>query len=514
MQLNLMEFSKILNSPDRFITDEMVPLIKSHGFREYDARWWYGFEGCDQPCEINLAGVQALGLALAHMMRLRGIDRSIVVGHDLRCYSQEVKSALIAGLLSGGAQIYDIGLALSPIAYFAQFALNVRSVAMVTASHNENGWTGVKIGCERPYTFGINDMAELRAIVFENRAQPASGGSYQFVDTMAARYAEALTRNHLLKRRLKVVVACGNGTAGMFAPQILREIGCEVIELDCTPDWTFPKYNPDPEAAPMQRAMVAAVLKTQADLALGFDGDGDRCGIVDNEGSVIFSDRIGLLLAREFSQNYPRAHFVVDVKSTGLFGNDAVLKANGATVEYWKTGHSYIKRRLGESGGLAGFEKSGHVFLAPPLGLGYDDGLATAIAVCKMLASHSTLSMAELHRQLPKTFATPTRGLKSCDSAKYIIIRQIEACLSALVQAGGMFAGQAVIDLLTINGVRITVADGTWGLIRASSNKPELVVVAESPVSSDQLNAMLAALNEVLQKFEAGKLPEHIEYIS
>ena len=508
MQSTAINMKQLLsNFTDESVTDDSV-LLSPQGFREYDARWWYGFSGSDRVPEINLAGLKAVGAGLAHLLRQRGNDRAIIVGHDLRSYSFEVKTALVKGLVSGGAHVCDIGLALSPMAYYAQFALNIQSVAMVTASHNENGWTGVKMGCERPYTFGPEDMAELKVVVLEKQAVPATGGQYNFVNNIEKLYASALIKGRFLKRRLKIVVVCGNGTAGLFAPQILRRIGCEVIEVDCTPNWNFPKYNPDPEAAPMQKAMTEAVQLFRADMAFGFDGDGDRCGVADHEGNIIYADRIGLLLAQAFSTQHRDAHFIVDVKSSGLFRTDPVLQANNATVDYWKTGHSYIKRRMGETHALAGFEKSGHVFLNQPLGLGYDDGLATAIAVCEMLAAHPDQTLASLNRQLPQSFATPTLNIPCCDQEKYRIISRIQSYFSELVSAGGVFAGQSIRELLTINGARVTVADGTWGLIRASSNKPDLVVVAESPVSLERRNAMLHAIHDVLARFEAGQLSD------
>lgn len=508
MQSTMINMKRLLpGCDDEFASDDLV-LISPQGFREYDARWWYGFSGSDRAPEINLAGIKAVGAGLAHMLRQRATDPAIIVGHDLRSYSFEVKTALVKGLVEGGAHVFDIGLALSPMAYYAQFAHNIQSVAMVTASHNENGWTGVKMGCQRPYTFTQEDMAALKAIVLHQQAVPVTGGQYNFVDNIEKLYASALTSGRFLKRRLKVVVVCGNGTAGLFAPQILRRIGCEVIEVDCAPNWSFPKYNPDPEAAPMQKVMADAVQIFHADLAFGFDGDGDRCGVADHEGNIIYADRVGLLLARAISKKYQGAHFIVDVKSSGLFSTDAVLKTNNATVDYWKTGHSYIKRRMGETHALAGFEKSGHVFLNQPLGLGYDDGLATAIAVCEMLAANPDQTLASLNRQLPEVFATPTLNISCCDKEKYGIIERIQNYFSDLLRAGEMFAGQSITELLTINGARVTVADGTWGLIRASSNKPDLVVVAESPVSFERRNSMLNAMNDVLTGAGAGKIPD------
>src|SRR5262245_2683441 len=204
---------------------ERLPLVKPTGFREYDARWLF-------PQDINLMGLNAIGLGIATLAGQRGRPKRFVVGHDYRSYSASVKQALINGLLAGGAEVHDIGLALSPMAYFAQFALDVEGVAMVTASHNDNGWTGIKMGMNRPLTFGPEEMTALKDIVLAGAGQPATGGSYRFVPDIAERYIAALTKRPKLKRRLKVVCACGNGTAGAFAPQVLEAIGCEVVPLD------------------------------------------------------------------------------------------------------------------------------------------------------------------------------------------------------------------------------------------------------------------------------------------
>ncbi len=201
--------------------------------------------------------------------------------------------------------------------------------------------------------------------------------------------------------KLKVVVACGNGTAGAFAPEILSRLGAEVVPLHTKLDHSFPNYNPNPEDMHMLHDIAAAVLSNGADVGLGFDGDGDRCGVVDNEGHEIFADKIGLMLARDLSTLYRDARFVVDVKSTCLFEHDQVLAGNGASTDYFKTGHSYIKRRVQELSALAGFEKSGHFFFNAPVGRGYDDGMVTAIAVLDMLSRNPGRSMADLYRHCP-----------------------------------------------------------------------------------------------------------------
>jgi phosphomannomutase / phosphoglucomutase len=479
---------------------ETRALVKPTGFREYDARWWFGHPESDKAPELNLLGVQALGMGLGTLIGRLGTGPRIVVGHDFRGYSLGIKLALAQGLMAAGAEVLDIGLALSPMAYFAQFALDAPSVAMVTASHNENGWTGVKMGCERPLTFGPDEMGQLRDIVLSGDFDLPGGGRYEAVTDFRERYIDDLVGGAKIGRKLKVVAACGNGTAGAFAPETLERIGCEVIPLDTELDFNFPNYNPNPEDMEMLHAIRDKVLETGADAGLGFDGDGDRCGVVDNEGNEIFADKVGVMLARDISAQQKDAVFVVDVKSTGLFMTDPVLQQNGARTDYWKTGHSYIKRRVAELDAIAGFEKSGHFFFNPPIGRGYDDGLVTAIAICRMLDRNPDSSMADLYRALPLTFGSPTMSPHCGDEVKYDVVNRVVSRFTAMKEAGELIAGHPIVDLVTVNGIRIVSDDGTWGLVRASSNKPELVVVVESPVSEDRKLAMFRAVDAVLRE--------------
>ena len=402
--------------------------------------------------------------------------------------------------MSAGVKVHDIGLALSPMAYFAQFDLDVPAVAMVTASHNDNGWTGVKMGAQRPVTFGPDEMGRLRDIVLGGRFSYVDGGSYHYVEDFRSRYIADLTNRPKIKRKLKVVAACGNGTAGAFAPEVLERLGCEVIPLDVELDHSFPHYNPNPEDLEMLHAMARKVRETGADVGLGFDGDGDRCGVVDNEGEEIFADKIGVMLARDLSKLYPGATFVVDVKSTGLFATDPELIARNVKADYWKTGHSYIKRRVTDLKALAGFEKSGHFFFNQPVGRGYDDGVLTAIHVIEMLDRNPDRSMADLYRALPKTWGSPTMSPHCDDEVKYGIVDQVVKRFEAMQAKGESFTGQPIRDLVTVNGVRVTTQDGTWGLVRASSNKPELVVVVESPVSEARMREMFKAVDAILRE--------------
>ena len=468
------------------------PMIVPTGFREYDARWKY-------PDEINLPGITALGLGLGTQMRARGIEPVIAVGNDYRDYSLSIKNALILGLMQAGIHVKDIGPALSPMAYFAQFHLDAPAVAMVTASHNPNGWTGVKMGFERPLTHGPDEMAELRDIVLEGRGAPHAGGGYEFVDGVREAYLDDLAGDFRMSRKLRVVCATGNGTASAFAPDLFERIGVEVIASHNTLDYTFPHYNPNPEAMEMLHDMAAKVRATGADFALGFDGDGDRCGVVDDEGEEIFADKVGVIMARDLSRLYPGSTFVADVKSTGLFASDPELIRNGAKADYWKTGHSHMKRRVKELNALAGFEKSGHYFLAEPVGRGYDCGLRVAVEICKLMDRNPTMSMSDLRRALPMTWATPTMSPHCPDTEKYAVLERIVAKLVAMQEAGETVAGRSIREVVTVNGARVILDNGAWGLVRASSNTPNLVVVCESAESEAEMRAIFADIDAVIR---------------
>jgi len=483
---------------------ETEPLITANGFREYDARWLFGKE-------INLLGVDALGLGLGTYFQEIGIPLKVVTGHDYRSYSLSIKQALILGLVRAGCEVVDIGLATTPMSYFAQFELDIPAVAMVTASHNENGWTGVKMGAQRPLTFGPDEMTRLKTIVLEGEGRPRPGGSYSRVPDFPSRYLDAVTKGHRLSRPIKVIAACGNGTSSIVAPEALRRIGAEMIPMDTELDYTFPKYNPNPEDLEMLHAMADAVRAQGADICLGFDGDGDRCGVVDDKGREIFADKIGVLVARDLSSRNPHAKFVVDVKSTGLFETDPVLKNNGAVTDYWKTGHSYIKRRTAELGALAGFEKSGHYFFNPPIAHGYDDGVVAAIIILEMLDRAGGQEMSALVDGLPKTWGSPTMAPFCPDDKKYAVVEALTKEFEAAQARGEKLLGQKIVRLITVNGVRVVLEDGTWGLVRASSNKPSLVVVVESPTSEANMRAIFREIDARLAKHpEVGEYDQRI----
>ncbi len=478
--------------------------IDPFGFREYDARWLY-------PDNINLEGVTNLGKGLGTQVinHTNKNNPRIIVGHDYRSYSEEIKSALKKGLISTGCYVEDVGLALSPMVYFAQFNLESDAVAMVTASHNENGWTGVKMGIKKGLTHAPEEMKELKDITLNNKFIEGEGNEKE-INNFQSIYKNDLINKNKIKKKIKAVVACGNGTAGIFAPDILRGIGCEVIELDCNLDYTFPKYNPNPEDLEMLHAISKSVKKNNADIGFGFDGDGDRVGVIDNDGNEIFSDKIGLLIARNLSSNHKGSKFVVDVKSTGLYSTDEVLKNNSCKTLYWKTGHSHIKRKVNNEKALAGFEKSGHFFFNQPLGYGYDDGINSAIQVCHLLDNNHK-KMSEIISELPNTFQSPTMAPFCEDNEKYQVVDKIIKQIEDLKSNNVQIDNQEIEDILTVNGIRFSFKDGSWGLIRASSNKPSLVVVTESPTSDERKKKIFDFIDDLLQK--TGKIGEYDQKI-
>ena len=478
--------------------------IDPFGFREYDARWIY-------EKDINKLGIENLGKGLGTQIikHTKKNNPRVIVGHDYRSYSEEIKTFLKKGLISTGCNVEDIGLSLSPTVYFAQFNLNADAVAMVTASHNENGWTGVKMGIQKGLTHAPEEMKELKEITLNSKFIEGDGNEKK-IENFQKIYIQDLIQKNKIKKKIKAVVACGNGTAGIFAPEILRGIGCEVVELDCNLDFTFPKYNPNPEDLKMLHAISKAVKENNADIGFGFDGDGDRVGVIDNKSNEIFSDKIGLLIARNLSSKHKGSKFVVDVKSTGLYAKDKILLENNCETIYWKTGHSHIKRKVHTEKALAGFEKSGHFFFNQPLGYGYDDGINSAIQICHLL-NNKNKKMNEIFNELPNTYQSPTMAPFCKDDEKYQVVENLIKKIEKIKSDNIKIDDQVIIEVLTVNGIRFSFEDGSWGLIRASSNKPSLVIVTESPTSNQRKKNIFNFIDNLLQK--TGKIGKYDQKI-
>jgi phosphomannomutase/phosphoglucomutase len=354
------------------------------------------------------------------------------------------------------------------------------------------------MGIKKGLTHAPEEMKELKDITLKEDFIKGNGDEKEIKNFIEI-YKKDLIDKNRINKKIKAVVACGNGTAGIFAPDILRGIGCEVIELDCDLDWSFPKYNPNPEDLEMLHEIAKAVKINDADIGFGFDGDGDRVGVIDNNGNEIFSDKIGLLIARNLSAAHQGSKFIVDVKSTGLYTNDEILNKNRCKTIYWKTGHSHIKRKVHNEKALAGFEKSGHFFFNQPLGYGYDDGINSAIQVCHLLDSQNK-KMSEIINNLPTTYQSPTMAPFCKDEEKYSVVEEVVKKIEKIKNEKMKIDGQEIKEILTVNGVRFTFDDGSWGLIRASSNKPSLVVVTESPKSDERKKKIFDFIDDLLQK--------------
>ena len=468
------------------------PFLHRTGFREYDARWFIDRD-------VNYRGLTHVGHSFGTLLRrMDPSHRQVVLAWDYRAYSQHCARAVGLGLIASGLEVVDIGLATSPMAYFAQHHLDIPALAMVTASHNENGWTGIKMGYDFSRTLRPKEMTALREIALGETLETQPGGGYRIVEGLKDAYLADACAGVQLKRPAKVVVATGNGTAGHFAPDALRALGCEVIPLHTDLDWDFPNGNPNPESEAFMSALINAVAAHSADLGVGLDGDGDRLGVVDGRGRLIYSDKIGLLLGRWIVEQVEDPLFVVDVKCTSLLDDPEVIPAR---IHWEKTGHSYIKSAVHETGANAGFERSGHFFFAPPFGRSYDDGLLSAIRLLQML-DDAEAPLAELYDQLPTTYQSPNFQPHVADDRKYGVVAEATSALQGLVQSGGSLAGSRVSRVRTINGARAECEDGSWLLIRASSNRPSLVVMAESRADAAQTQALIDAARALLADIE------------
>ena len=467
------------------------PLLTEYGFREYDARWVIepiaGRDGSGSQVELNYRGLTLLGNALGSFLAQpeNGGHTKIVVGHDFRRYAENAKNALTIGLLASGLDVHDCGMCLTPSLYAAQYFYEVPACAMLTGSHNPNGWTGVKMGYDYSKTFGPDRMAAFKALAqgFGNEMRPAqTAGRYAQIHDATERYLQDLFESWSPRLsgadRLRVAVETGNGTGGAFLPELLDRLGFDVVRGHVGLDWEFPHFNPNPEAMPFLRAVQELVTSNGCDVGVCLDGDGDRVGVIDDRGRVVFSDRMGLAIAKRMERDRGAGRFVADVKSTSLFVSELESE-----LVWAKTGHSYVKAAVAESEAIAGFERSGHFFFREPYGRGYDDGPAAALAVlwlaCEARADGRKLS--DVMDELPPSHQSPNRQPKVPEAKKYEIEAEIAKRLLAAIERDGGFAGKKLEGPpMKINGIRLHFEDRSWLLVRASSNTPNLVVIAES----------------------------------
>lgn len=431
-------------------------------FRSYDIR------GRVSEQEFDEKTTEAIGRGFGGMLRERGIT-SCVSGYDNRAYSRGLAAGAMRGLAATGIRVQDIGMVTVPVAYWAQYHLQTKGVCMGTASHNPNGWFGLKLGYDYSSTLVRSDILDLYHRI-EREEFPVGVGSVEVVPGMVEAYQRDVVSRATLHRPLRVVVNAGNGIAGPVNVPALEQFGVRVIGQYIDSDPTFPHHEPNPSLVTFQQALAAKVLETKADLGIGFDADGDRLGIVDNLGRPMFADKVLILLARSALAKEPGAKIVFDVKCSQALIDD--IRAHGGVPVMWITGHSFIKAKSQEVDAALGGERSGHIFIRRGY-YGYDDALAAALKFLEYVSSE-TKTVAELHDEV-SGYVTSREIKASC--ADRVKGRVMEELVEAFKKEFGRD------KVITIDGARVDFGDG-WGLVRASANLPELVLIFEARTTS------------------------------
>lgn len=463
-----------------------------HVFRAYDVR------GIAIPSTSSGQGAEitpAFARRLAHaFVRELGIPNpTLAVGRDDRLTGEELNTALVEGLIEAGAEVLDIGHATSPYLYFVVCDQNLDGGISLTASHNPKEYNGFKLihknaiplTSEELQNVGNAVCSDEEFEIVEGAHSTGSGqGKVEKVD-FKKEYFEKLKSLAPVSRKLKVVLDCGNGTAGYFAPDFFNELGFDVVELYCNPDGNFPNHMPNPEDTASLKDLQKKVVDEQADLGIAFDGDGDRIGVVDEQGRIIPADRILILLARDLLSRQKGAEVIFDVKCTHVLA--AEVEKLGGTATRWKTGHSFVKRKMKEDGALLAGEVSGHMFFAEDY-FGVDDALLAAVKVASIL-SHSEKKISEHLADIPETHATPEIKLNIDDAKKFEVIENIVKDFSEEFEN---------CDLL--DGVRVNFDDGAWGLIRASNTSPYFTMRFEAD-SEERLAEIKKIFVERLERY-------------
>jgi phosphomannomutase/phosphoglucomutase len=432
-----------------------LPSLKKTMFREYDIRGRVSDE------ELNARSAEWIGRGFGTYLASRGVE-DMVVGYDSRFGSVEIKDGLVKGLRATGRNVIMVGMCLTPMMYWSQYRFKVKGGAMITGSHNPKGWNGLKLGAGFSSTLVADEIQELYGII--EREEFATGhGDYTEVSIFDDYAADLVGRVDVV-RPLKVVIDTGNGTAGAFAPRIFRDAGLNVIEQFTDLDPEFPNHEPDPARTDTVEILGKRVREEKADLGLAFDGDGDRFGVVDEKGDVIWPDRYMILLARQVLERTPGGKIVFDVKCTQALEDD--IRAHGGVPIMWKTGHSHIKAKLHEEKAALAGEMSGHVFFVQNY-YGFDDGVYSGLRFVEYVAGRKE-PLSAIMAGTPSYISTPAINVKCADEVKYDVVKRLTAELKKNFDR--------VVD---INGARVVFDDG-WGLVRASSNLPELVLRFEA----------------------------------
>ncbi len=454
-------------------------------FREYDLRGIVG-------SELTVEMAERVGRAYATYVSGRGVT-SISLGRDGRLSSPSLHRSLLKGLLDGGLDVIDIGVCSSPLVYFSLFTLPVGGAIMITGSHNAAEYNGFKICVGKEAIYG-EAIQELRRVMEKGVFVSGAGrlSEYAIIPDYLAYIKKSFAGVNA--RRLHVVIDCGNGAASLVAKQALELLGCKVTGLYCDLDGRFPNHHPDPTVLDNLSDLMQAVKDQKADVGIGYDGDADRIGTVDERGDVLWGDRLLVVYARDILAVKPGGAIISEVKASQSLYDD--IAAKGGRPIMWKTGHSLIKAKMKEESAVLAGEMSGHMFFADRY-FGYDDAVYASCRLIEILAK-GTQPLSALVSDLPKTVVTPEIRVDLPDTVKFDVVRSVQARFADYLKTKQTLGpGDLVLrDLITIDGVR-AVFDGGWGLIRASNTQPALVLRFEA-VSSERMNAIRSLIDQEL----------------
>jgi phosphomannomutase / phosphoglucomutase len=431
--------------------------------------------------------VKKIGQAIASEVRRRG-GNTVVIGRDGRLSGAMLSDALAEGLMAAGCDVIDVGQVPTPVLYFAIQHLGAGSGVAVTGSHNPPEYNGLKIVAEQE-TLSGPDIQDLYRRIIESDLESGEG-KRQFM-SVDDDYLQRIVSDVKMSRPMKVIADCGNGVAGELLPKLLKQMGCEVTELFCEIDGNFPNHHPDPSQPENLQDLIQAVQSSDADLGLAFDGDGDRLGVVDRNGKVIWPDRQLMLFVADILSRNPAGKIIFDVKCT--YNLPDVIRSHGGEPIMWKTGHSFIKAKLRESGALLAGEMSGHIFFKERW-YGFDDGLYAAARLLEVL-SKSAESPTEIFAALPDTVNTPELKITLNEGEHYQFMERMQA-----------EAEFPTASINTIDGLRVDFEKG-WGLVRASNTTPCLVLRFEAQTEED-MAAIQEQFRQQMLKVDSGmRLP-------
>jgi len=431
-------------------------MIEPKIFRQYDIRGVWGKD-------LTPEAVSKIGKAFAFYLKGQiGKERpTLTIGRDVRLSSPEIFKYISDALIESGVDVIDIVICPTPLQYFSLYHLNVDGGVMITGSHNPPEFNGLKLSVGKETIYGER-IQDIRRLIEEAKETKGEGSLSKhpiipdYIDYLSGRFGSF--------KGIKVVIDAGNGTGGLVAPPLIKRLGADVIELYCEPDGNFPNHHPDPVVTENIKDLISKVRAERAHLGIGYDGDSDRIGVVDEDGDVVWGDRLMIIFSREILKENPGASIIGEVKCSQTLYDD--IKNHGGVPIMWKTGHSLIKKKLKETGGLLAGEMSGHIFFADRY-FGYDDAIYTSLRLLEILAQNGEpYSVKALLRGIPQMVSTPEIRFDCPDEIKFDIVNRVKES----------FKGYPVID---IDGVRVNFPEG-WGLIRASNTQPALVMRFEA----------------------------------